>query len=568
MLDDILPAENQAESEPPATTPAPTPTPAAAPTPAPPAAPAANPDAPAEPPTPTEPPPMSPADPGSAVPAAPAPTPEIEAAGFGAMLKGSLKMYGKLWWQVLLLAGITTGASFLIATWVVSLLMTNLVLAIAMVILLSLVPTWVTLALAHLVIRQESGLSFGAALGLAAKRLFPFLWISFLASLVVLGGQLLIIPGIIWSISFVVLMWVFVDKEIGGLKGLIYCRQLVKGSGWWVFGSLLIFGILYGIYSVLVTFIGGIADSIFGSTATVSTGALTYALAPAGPTAADYVEAVLNGLIAFPISFFFLYQIYADLKRRKENALPELPKQRRYFIIAAIAGPIAAGALFALVFGSFIMMMLQMPSPSRMPLPSYQAELDLDNVDLESPTVDPTVDLTNTREDEPGAPTENPEPAAAEPQAHADPNKPAEWTGGDNDDDDEDGYINGNDLYRGPGVFLPADPLFGLDPTADEDSDGRSNAEERFSPLPSDPFDPDTDADGIADNDEFLFLTSPTKADTDGDGYSDSAELIAGYTPNGFDEGTDIYMESIVEKLKTADVHDLTRQTLKGHFGL
>jgi hypothetical protein len=76
-----------------------------------------------------------------------------------------------------------------------------------------------------------------------------------------------------------------------------------------------------------------------------------------------------------------------------------------------------------------------------------------------------------------------------------------------------------------PGPEEPA-----VDPDSDDDGDGLTLAEERA--RRSDPQNPDTDGDGLADGDEaFIFLTDPTRADTDGDGFDDATELRSGYSP-------------------------------------
>lgn len=70
----------------------------------------------------------------------------------------------------------------------------------------------------------------------------------------------------------------------------------------------------------------------------------------------------------------------------------------------------------------------------------------------------------------------------------------------------------------------PAVTIFALDGAADDDADGLSNAEEVLS-LYSDPRDTDTDDDGLADGQEFIFGTSLTQSDTDADGLSDLDEV-------------------------------------------
>jgi len=69
----------------------------------------------------------------------------------------------------------------------------------------------------------------------------------------------------------------------------------------------------------------------------------------------------------------------------------------------------------------------------------------------------------------------------------------------------------------------------------DSDGDGLSDDEEKA--LGTDLNEPDTDQDGLFDNEEVkTYQTDPLKADTDGDGYNDGQEVRNGYNPKG--EGT------------------------------
>lgn len=66
----------------------------------------------------------------------------------------------------------------------------------------------------------------------------------------------------------------------------------------------------------------------------------------------------------------------------------------------------------------------------------------------------------------------------------------------------------------------------------DSDKDGLDDVRERE--LGTDPFNPDTDGDGLIDGDEvIIWKTDPLNPDTDGDGYSDGVEVKSGYNPLG-----------------------------------
>jgi hypothetical protein len=66
----------------------------------------------------------------------------------------------------------------------------------------------------------------------------------------------------------------------------------------------------------------------------------------------------------------------------------------------------------------------------------------------------------------------------------------------------------------------------------DSDNDGLTDSNELFTSL--DPYDSDTDKDGLFDGDEYIkYNTNPKDADTDGDGYTDGEEVKNGTNPTG-----------------------------------
>lgn len=75
------------------------------------------------------------------------------------------------------------------------------------------------------------------------------------------------------------------------------------------------------------------------------------------------------------------------------------------------------------------------------------------------------------------------------------------------------------------------------DPTADEDFDGISNAEEKK--KGTDPRQNDTDKDGVSDGVEIALGTNPLIADSDKDGSSDGDERAAGTNPLDSKSGAD-----------------------------
>jgi LPXTG-motif cell wall-anchored protein len=89
---------------------------------------------------------------------------------------------------------------------------------------------------------------------------------------------------------------------------------------------------------------------------------------------------------------------------------------------------------------------------------------------------------------------------------------------------------DGFEIDHGMDPLDPADDAAMLDPNADPDGDGLTNAEEDA--LGTDKFDADTDNDGLKDGAEVKkHKTDPLDADTDNGGVNDGDEVANGTNP-------------------------------------
>jgi hypothetical protein len=202
-----------------------------------------------------------------------------------------------------------------------------------------LIQAWVGAAFFIFISGVEKGVTIGEALKSGLRRSPGYLWILLLMSAVVYGGSLmLIIPGIIWSISFSVLPYVFAAEGVSGMAALVRARQLVKGDGVWLVGKLFLY-FLCVLALLLVP-----AAIAFGGTL----------LGPAGRVIGAIVAVigVLAVLASAPVQVMFMFSLYEDLRRRKDTA-PVSPGQRRLFVIAAVLGvlPMVAVAVMGLKNG-------------------------------------------------------------------------------------------------------------------------------------------------------------------------------------------------------------------------
>jgi outer membrane biosynthesis protein TonB len=72
---------------------------------------------------------------------------------------------------------------------------------------------------------------------------------------------------------------------------------------------------------------------------------------------------------------------------------------------------------------------------------------------------------------------------------------------------------------------------------------------------------PDTDNDGLSNNEETLYGTNPDKADSDEDGFSDSVELVNLYNPAGFKPTKLLEAGLVTEMTSTEGKYDLLYPT-------
>jgi len=100
------------------------------------------------------------------------------------------------------------------------------------------------------------------------NNLWKFFLLSILLLLVTFGGMiLLIIPGVIFSVWFVLSKFAFVDQNLGVFDSMKKSKELVKGRFWAVFGRIIIFGVfavLVGIILSYVPYLGPIVSALLG----------------------------------------------------------------------------------------------------------------------------------------------------------------------------------------------------------------------------------------------------------------------------------------------------------------
>lgn len=410
------------------------------------------------------------------VPQVPTPQPPVAPgavvkASFGALLGRSFDIYKKQWWKLLLLgifpalimAGIILlGAAGLAIYAFAGFSSGNVVVVGIIAFILFLAVVFVNMlffaASMHVIADSGQGISFGEAFKRGKGHVLPLFWISVLANLVILGGYvMLIVPGIIWAITAVIVYWVVVVDNVRGRDALVRARQLMKGDGVRTFFLLFGIGLIMWLASMALVLLSGGLTQLSEGLGNFMT----------------FVQMLLQFGALAPIGMAFNFAIYEDLKRRKEGKLPELPKQKMLFTIAAIIAPFLV-ILPMMILGITAQRAAQEKADEARALMEAAKEEAMGGVDGTQ------IDFGDTF----------PEDAFAE----------------DEDDADASGF------------------------DSDIDQDGLSQLIEEL--RGTDPLNPDSDFDGLADGDETAyFKTDPLKTDSDGDGFLDADELRSGYHP-------------------------------------
>jgi len=106
----------------------------------------------------------------------------------------------------------------------------------------------------------------GSLIGAAGPVVAPLIGAGFLAGIAIaIGFVLLIVPGLILLTIWAVIVPVIVIERTGVFDAFGRSRQLVRGSGWQVFGVIVVlFLVTLVVRAVIQAIIGGITDSFVG----------------------------------------------------------------------------------------------------------------------------------------------------------------------------------------------------------------------------------------------------------------------------------------------------------------
>ena len=146
--------------------------------------------------------------------------------------------------------------------------------------------------------------TIGSLFSSAAPFIGPLLVVGILAGIgIAIGFVLLIIPGLFLLTIWAVIVPVIVIERAGVLESFGRSRELVRGSGWQVFGVIVvIFLVSFIVRAIIGGIVGGISDDSF----------VGYAIA----------DLIVNVLLV-PLSALAATVMYFELRRVKGDPLAE-----------------------------------------------------------------------------------------------------------------------------------------------------------------------------------------------------------------------------------------------------
>src|SRR3989344_1365127 len=184
-------------------------------------------------------------------------------------------------------------------------------------------------------LRDNCGLS--DAVGESAHKVWGYLWVSGLGSLITLGGLALgIIPGLLFGVWFSIASFIYVFEEERGVAVLLKSREYVRGytgAVAWRFAVVIFFGM---VVSFAVSFPFGLVNK----------------------EAKDFVGGVLQILIT-PFILIYSYQIFKNLVAMKPEVRARGAASGRGFLIfcaalGAVVVVVATLAFFSAYFLNYL----------------------------------------------------------------------------------------------------------------------------------------------------------------------------------------------------------------------
>jgi len=213
---------------------------------------------------------------------------------------------------VMILAGMVFETSVLSPIWAIlfSLVVMPLVLIFGL---------WGQVSMLYAIKDSQKGIGIIESYRRGWRKILSYWWVGLLSSFVVLGGfMLLIIPGIIFSIWFILALFVLVSEDIKGMDALMKSKEYVKGRWWGTFRRLFTIGIIGFIIYAIIGFSMGF-------------------LGISGDSPISRIVGPITSILLTPFFTAYIFLLYKNLKEIRGEFVFE-PKGKGKFIAAGIVG--------------------------------------------------------------------------------------------------------------------------------------------------------------------------------------------------------------------------------------
>ena len=155
--------------------------------------------------------------------------------------------------------------------------------------------------------------TFGNCLGTGFRKILPMIFAAILYSLAMMGGfLLLVIPGLILSVSLAFFGLCIVLDDDGSLESLRHSHRLVWGN-WWrtaIIGTVVL--IVYYVIFLAISVPFAVVDQMMFASEVAG-------LPTLGQTILSFIGDVIATVITFPLITSVMIAVYHDLKLRKEG---------------------------------------------------------------------------------------------------------------------------------------------------------------------------------------------------------------------------------------------------------
>lgn len=209
------------------------------------------------------------------------------------------------------------------------------ILFLATFLVITFISTLVQIAMTLTFVEHENRLNFKEILKKSARKIFSYIWINLLGSLIIFGGLILfIIPGILFSLWFSMSAFVLLSENVKGMNALLKSKAYVKNYVLALIGRLIALG------SIVLPFyiLSEIFENINHESSTITIYQLIFTL--------------LSIFIFTPLSLGYSYSIFDCLKKIKPELQTDFEaktKSKILYLSAGLFGVIVILTVFAAV---------------------------------------------------------------------------------------------------------------------------------------------------------------------------------------------------------------------------